>query len=146
MKRIPRRIFVAGLGPQEEFKREAIRLVAMHPRTSPNRPVALSVFRAVVPHELSTSANPPPSQIRRTPMPSRPKARQEPAGRPAPVHCRYADQSSLLSSARCDEHLIFDSEQRSVGHRGISRTSRANSYDRQYLLRVETRACFLARL
>ena len=27
MKRIPRRIFVAGLGPQEEFKREAIRLV-----------------------------------------------------------------------------------------------------------------------
>ena len=27
MKRIPRLIFVAGLGPQEEFKREAIRLV-----------------------------------------------------------------------------------------------------------------------
>ena len=27
MKRIPRRIVVAGLGPQEEFKREAIRLV-----------------------------------------------------------------------------------------------------------------------
>ena len=27
MKRIPRRIFVAGLGPQEEFKREAIKLV-----------------------------------------------------------------------------------------------------------------------
>ena len=27
MKRIPRRIFVAGLGPREEFKREAIRLV-----------------------------------------------------------------------------------------------------------------------
>ena len=27
MKRIPRRIFVAGLGPREEFKREAIKLV-----------------------------------------------------------------------------------------------------------------------
>jgi hypothetical protein len=27
MKRIPRRIFVAGPGPQEEFKREAIKLV-----------------------------------------------------------------------------------------------------------------------
>ena len=27
MKRIPRRIFVAGLGPQEEFKREAIKRV-----------------------------------------------------------------------------------------------------------------------
>ncbi len=27
MKRIPRRIFVAGLGPQEEFTREAIKLV-----------------------------------------------------------------------------------------------------------------------
>ena len=28
MKRIPRRIVVAGLGPQEEFKREAIKLVS----------------------------------------------------------------------------------------------------------------------
>ena len=27
MKRIRRRIFAAGLGPQEEFKREAIKLV-----------------------------------------------------------------------------------------------------------------------
>ena len=28
MKRIPRRIFVAGLGPREAFKREAIKLVS----------------------------------------------------------------------------------------------------------------------
>ena len=28
MKRIPRRIFVAGLKPQEVFKREAIKLVS----------------------------------------------------------------------------------------------------------------------
>ncbi len=33
MKRIPRRIFVAGLGPREEFKREAIRLVNEQGRT-----------------------------------------------------------------------------------------------------------------
>ena len=116
----------------------------MRPRTSTNRPVALSVFRAVVPHELSTSVNRPRFQIRRTPMPSRAKARQKPAGLPAPVHCRYADQSSLLSSARCDEHLIFifDSEQRSVGHRGISRTLPANWYDRPSRLRQKHKLAF----